>query len=348
MRDRWSELSALASRRVFSTYEWASAWWAEYGRDRMPQLLPGGRGRRVTRRGPAPVLCRDQRGVKVARLIGHGAGDARAGVLPRGERRRRRGDARLGADGDAGGRLSGGVDARGRGLGEGPRRTVLRRSANPVTLFPTDDWDGFLATMSRNARSQLRSRERRLFREQGATYRVTSSRDELDADLDTFFALHRLRWGAASSLLRREPFYRSFAATALDLGWLQLSILSAGDTPIASGLDFRYAGIQSQYNSVRDPAWDDHSPGTVLRAITMRDALAVGVREFRSARRMRLQGSVRDGRPRAGDDRERHLGPRQGRRRDCGGERELRAHASAAGFLAPAASSARVPAPLRH
>jgi len=162
--------------------------------------------------------------------------------------------------------------------------TVLRRSASPVTIFQSSDWDAFLATMSRNARSQLRARERRLVREQGATYRVTSAREQLDADLDSFFALHQLRWGAASSLLRRERFYRRFAATAFDLGWLHLSFLSVGATPIAAGLDFRYAGVQSQYNSGRDPAWDAYSPGTVLRTITMRDALAAGLREYRFLR----------------------------------------------------------------
>jgi CelD/BcsL family acetyltransferase involved in cellulose biosynthesis len=283
LRDRWSEL-ALASRRVFSTFEWASAWWAEYGRGRTPQLLSVADDESHVA-GLLPFYVATQRGVRIARLIGHGAGDelgpvcsleASAGVggaIRDWAKTDMRADVFLAESMPA-------VEGWEAALGG----TVLRRSANPVTLFPTDNWDGFLATMSRNARSQLRSRERRLFREQGATYRVTSSRDELDADLDTFFALHRLRWGATSSLLRREPFYRTFAATALDLGWLHLSFLSAAGRPIASGLDFRYAGIQSQYNSGRDPAWDDHSPGTVLRAITMRDALAAGVREYRLLR----------------------------------------------------------------
>jgi CelD/BcsL family acetyltransferase involved in cellulose biosynthesis len=283
MRESWPEL-ALASRRIFSTYEWAAAWWAEYGRDRPAELLAvvDDDGNVV---GLLPFYVARQRGIEVARLIGHGAGDelgpvcspeanASVGQIVRGwALRAMRADVFLAESTPA-------VEGWEAYLGG----TVLRRTANPVTLFPAGDWDAFLATMSRNARSQLRSRERRLFRDQGATYRVTSSRDELDGDLDTFFALHRLRWGTASSLLRREPFYRRFAVTAFDLGWLHLSFLSAGGTPIAAGLDFRYAGVQSQYNSGRDPAWDDYSPGTVLRAITMRDALAGGAREYRLLR----------------------------------------------------------------
>lgn len=283
MREPWSEL-ALASRRIFSTYEWAAAWWAEYGRDRPPSLLSVvDDDENVV--GLLPFYIAARSGIKVARLIGHGAGDELGPVCSPEEnagvgrvvsdwaRREMRADVFLVESAPA-------VEGWEAALGG----TVLRRSANPVTLFPTGDWDAFLATMSRNARSQLRSRERRLFRDQGATYRVTSSRDELDADLDTFFALHRLRWGSASSLLRREPFYRRFAATAFDLGWLHLSFLSAAGTPIATGLDFRYADVQSQYNSGRDPAWDDYSPGTVLRAMTMRDALATGMREYRLLR----------------------------------------------------------------
>jgi CelD/BcsL family acetyltransferase involved in cellulose biosynthesis len=284
MREPWSEL-ALASRRIFSTYEWVAAWWAEYGRDRPPQLLAVVDDDDGHVAGLLPFYVARQRGINVARLIGHGAGDELAPVcapdanaivgrvVSGWARREMPADVFLVESTPA-------VEGWEAYLGG----TVLRRSANPVTLFPMGDWDAFLATMSRNARSQLRSRERRLFREHGATYRVTSSRDELDADLDTFFGLHRLRWGTASSLLRREPFYRRFAATAFDLGWLHLSFLSAAGTPIATGLDFRYAGVQFQYNSGRDPAWDDASPGMVLRAITMRDALAAGVREYRLLR----------------------------------------------------------------
>ena len=283
MRESWSEL-ALASRRVFSTHEWAAAWWTEYGRDRTPEVLAVVDDHRNAV-GLLPFYVATQRGIRVARLIGHGAGDelgpvcsleasARVGRAVSGwARRELKADVFLVESTPA-------IEGWEAHLGG----TILRRAANPVTLFPTGDWEAFLATMSRNARSQIRSRERKLFRDHAASYRVTSSREELDADLDTFFALHRLRWGSASSLLRREPFYRRFAATAFDLGWLQLSFLSVDGTPIATGLDFRYAGVQSQYNSGRDPAWDELSPGTVLRAMTMREALAAGVREYRLLR----------------------------------------------------------------
>jgi CelD/BcsL family acetyltransferase involved in cellulose biosynthesis len=279
----WSVL-AHASRRIFSTPEWATAWWAEYGRGREAEVLSAVDAKGVVI-GVLPFYVATQRGLKVGRLIGHGAGDELGPVcspeasaeVGRALSDWLRGD--MGSDVFLTESLPA-VEGWEQYLGG----TVLRRSANPVTHFPDGDWDAFLATMSANARSQLRSRERKLFREHAAVYRVTSGRDELEADLDTFFALHRMRWGGASSLLRREPFYRRFAATAFDRGWLQLSILSAAGAPIASGMDFRYAGIQFQYNSGRDPAWDDASAGTVLRAITMRDAIAAGIREYRFLR----------------------------------------------------------------
>jgi CelD/BcsL family acetyltransferase involved in cellulose biosynthesis len=280
LREPWSEL-AQASRRIFSTYEWAQAWWAEYGRGRRPLVLPVvDEDHRLE--GIVPLYVDVRGGVRVARLIGHGAGDELGPVC------RPASNAAVAsavgawvrAELDADIFLLESVPAV-EGWHDHFRGTVLRRSANPVTVFPTADWDDFLATMSGNARSQIRSRERRLFREQDAAYRVTETRDELSADLDTFFALHRRRWGASSSLLRREAFYRRFAAAAFDRGWLNLSFLSIGGNPVAAGLDFRYAGVQSQYNSGRDPAWDRYSPGIVLRTITMRDALAAGFAEYR-------------------------------------------------------------------
>lgn len=284
LADVWSAL-ALSSGRIFSTPEWAAAWWHTYGQGREPLVLPvvDGDGRVAA---ILPLYVTRRLGLRIARFIGHGAGDELGpvcappdhdevstilGRLPRSDR--------VSADLV----LAEAIPEVERWHAV-PGATVLHRTGSPTIRFEAADWDAYLATLSPNLRGQLRRRERRLLREHTAACRVTADAASLEHDLDTFFALHRARWGPASSLLGRSDFYRRFCTLALERGWLRLSFLEIDGQPAAAALDFRFGGVQFHYNSGRDPHWDEYSAGLVLRAMTLRDALTDGIAEYRFLR----------------------------------------------------------------
>ena len=79
-----------------------------------------------------------------------------------------------------------------------PRRTDVL----PFIRFDEDGYEGYLAGRSRNFRSQLGRRRRKLERDHGLAFRMTTGAERLDADFETFFRLHEERWkgrGGSSS-----------------------------------------------------------------------------------------------------------------------------------------------------
>jgi CelD/BcsL family acetyltransferase involved in cellulose biosynthesis len=159
---------------------------------------------------------------------------------------------------------------------------LAARAAAPVLRFDGLDWDGYLATRSRNFRQLLRRRERRAD-EAGAAFRLADA-ETLDRDLDTLFALHRERWGDGSGFGRHEAFHRAFARAALDCGWLRLWLLELDGAPAAAWYGFRFEGAESYYQAGRARRFDALAPGLVLLAHTVREAQRDGMEEYRFLR----------------------------------------------------------------
>lgn len=145
-------------------------------------------------------------------------------------------------------------------------------------------WDDYLASRSRNMRSQIRRKTRTLEREHGAVFRRTGGSAELGRDLDALFSLHDARWeslgGSTLSTERSRAFHRDFAAAALDRGWLRLWFLEVGREPIAAWYGWRLGGRYSYYQAGFSPRWGRFSVGFVLLAHTMRSALDEGAEEY--------------------------------------------------------------------
>ncbi len=78
---------------------------------------------------------------------------------------------------------------------------------------------------------------------------------------------------------RMETFFRMAAAAFAQKGWLQLWTLEA-DRPLASLLCFDYAGVMSLYNSGFEPDARSVSPGIVLIAHALREAISRGRQRF--------------------------------------------------------------------
>ena len=281
LRDEWDEL-AVQARNPFATWEWISTWWRHFGAGRPLRVLAcrdaGGRLVAIV-----PAFESGRRPMPLLRFIGHDLGDrvgpicapadvsrtARAvsAALERGV---------LGASVLIGDQLP--AELRWRGL---LGATRVGRESSPVLDIDGRDFDGWLASRSRNFREQVRRRERRLA-ESGLRYRLCEEPDAVEQGLDTLLALHAARWGDRdlAFLPRFLPFHRDFARLAAERGWLRLWILEVDGRPAAAWEGFRYAGADWYYQAGRDPARERQAVGFVLLAHTVRDAMAAGMRTY--------------------------------------------------------------------
>jgi dTDP-4-amino-4,6-dideoxygalactose transaminase/CelD/BcsL family acetyltransferase involved in cellulose biosynthesis len=286
LRDEWSDL-AERSTNIFSTWEWASLWWRHFGEGR--RLLsaacrhPDGRLVAVL-----PLYLSSSLPLRVVRLLGHGPGDQLGPVcdprdrIPAARALRRwllddvsRWDVFLAEElpGDEGwSALLGGQ--------------VLERQASPVLRFRDASWETFLASLSSRLRHELRHDAAKLAREHDVRYRLADDPSRLQEDLDTLFRLHSARWGGRETPFggAREAFHRDFASCALERGWLRLWFVELDGEPVATWYGFRFGGVESSYQTGRDPAWRRSSVGLVLLAHAIRQALEEGVREYRFLR----------------------------------------------------------------
>jgi CelD/BcsL family acetyltransferase involved in cellulose biosynthesis len=279
VRSDWTAL-AEQSGNVFATWEWVDAWRRHFGEGVRPAvaLLRDDEERALA---VLPLGVRGRRPVRVARFLGYGPADeqgpacapqATATALDLLVRERRGWDVLVAE------RLRPGHGLRGR---------ELRRESSPVIERPDGGWEEYLAGRSKNLRSQLGRKQRKLEREQGLSFRLCDDPARLGDDMRTLFRLHDARWsdggsGAMSGV--RAAFHEDFAALALEQGWLRLWLAEADGEPVAAWYGFRFAGAEAYYQSGRDPEWERSSVGLVLLAHTIREAMQDGMREYRLLR----------------------------------------------------------------
>jgi CelD/BcsL family acetyltransferase involved in cellulose biosynthesis len=172
------------------------------------------------------------------------------------------------------------ADAKGSIAPAGPRRTDVL----PFIRFDEDGYEGYLAGRSRNFRSQLGRRRRKLEREHGLAFRMTTDAERLDADFETFFRLHEERWkergGSSSGSEEVKRFHREFAAAALERGWLRLWTAEADGAPAAAWYGWRIGGRYCYSLSGLSDRYEPLALGTVLLAHTIEQAAAEGATVF--------------------------------------------------------------------
>lgn len=150
----------------------------------------------------------------------------------------------------------------------------------PFIELGEDGYEGYLASRSRNFRSQLGRRRRKLEREHGLGFRMCTDPARLEEDMATFLRLHDERWrqrgGSTLSNSRSRELYLAFAAEAQRLGWLRLWLAEADGEPAAAWYGWRVgerycyalAGLSQRFESL--------ALGTVLLAHTIEQAAAEG------------------------------------------------------------------------
>ena len=169
-----------------------------------------------------------------------------------------------------------------REMARGWTLNVEREDVCPVTTLPEGvDFEGFLATLGKKERHEIRRKVRRA--ESAGDVILPESEDPL-ADLEAFIDLHQRRWGnqglfpptpggdASRVFIRR--LFELFGADGDDL--LRLAFLTVDGRRIAAGVHFDDGERIYYYNAGVDPEARDLSPGVVMIARYVEHAIAQG------------------------------------------------------------------------
>jgi len=137
------------------------------------------------------------------------------------------------------------------------------------------EFEGYVQSLGKKERHELRRKIRRLEKATQATFRWATE-SERGAALDRFFALHRLSRGEKADFMTPnvERFFRDIADTLAPLGRLRLGVLRAHDQDAAVLFAFAYRGTLALYNAAYDPALASLSIGIVSHAWAIREAIA--------------------------------------------------------------------------
>lgn len=295
IEDGWRKL-AVARGNAFVTPEWFSAWRRHYGEGHR-SLIATARDSAGQLQGVLPLVVRLGRRPRPARFAGSSLGDHFEPAASHG-----RDDEVAAAVGAA---LRSGSSPPARRLvlenvdaerpwwralslasGCGGNPLVDRRSSLPSVNLAGRTWEDYLATRSRNLRSQVGRKWRRLERDYDEVrVRWIGPDDDLAAGMATMFRLHDLRWerrSGTSSLAgaRARAFHGDFAASARERGWLRLCFLEVDGQPVAGWYGWRIGGRFAYYQAGFDPAWAEHSVGFVLFSQTIQAAANEGAAQF--------------------------------------------------------------------
>jgi CelD/BcsL family acetyltransferase involved in cellulose biosynthesis len=160
--------------------------------------------------------------------------------------------------------------------------SVILEERCPVVDLPAT-WDAYLAALSGKDRHELNRKLRRIAREvPEARATCLPTRAHIEARLPEFIDLHRRsRQGKARFMdARMEEFFRRVAAALADRAAARLWFLDTADGPLAGFLTLEWDGTVGLYNSGFRPDRAALSPGLVLLAHMIRDAIERRVRRF--------------------------------------------------------------------
>ncbi len=166
----------------------------------------------------------------------------------------------------------------------GPQGIAIEHEIEDVspTVELPGSWDGYLASLSKKDRHELRRKLRRAVDDLGASWRTVQTEQDLAPTIDAFIDLHR-RSSPAKAGFMTEPmaaYFRDLAAMALAQGQLRFGVLWDRDVPLSTAMGFAYGERLYLYNSGYDPAYATHSVGIAAVGLLLRDAAQEGLGVF--------------------------------------------------------------------
>jgi CelD/BcsL family acetyltransferase involved in cellulose biosynthesis len=152
----------------------------------------------------------------------------------------------------------------------------------PVLALPSS-WEAYLASLSGKHRHELMRKTRRLERDApDARVSSASTPAAIEARIGEFLDLHRRSRAGKARFMdeRMEQFFRRVLAAFAEREACRLWFLDTSAGPIAAFVTIEWDDRVGLYNSGFDPARAALSPGVVLLAQLVRDAIARGRRTF--------------------------------------------------------------------
>lgn len=293
LREEWDHLVGLnLNTTVFSTWEWAAAWWRSYGAGKNLRILKILNDGRLI--GLGPFFFDDVRrfgtlSYRALRLIGDGSGDSDylGTICAPGEE-----------DSVARSIVNHLLSHRSIWdiilLSEVPETSLslrfLRRYFQESDCYWNEaqtcccqvvlplTWDDYLLGLRPRMRTKIRSLTRQLEKDFKVRFSVCQDASELDAGLKSLFRLHAKRWrtkgqtGVFVSTAKRR-FYNEISPASLSRGWLRFYTLAIDDWAVAHQYCFEFQNKMFLLQEGFDPEWDQHGVGNVLRAYVFRDCI---------------------------------------------------------------------------
>ncbi len=157
--------------------------------------------------------------------------------------------------------------------------TLTEQEVCPQIQLP-NTWESYLHNLDRKQRQEIKRKWKKIETTEEVAYECISEEHAAAQAVSLFIELHQ-----QSSETKREfwdPHHTAFFEQLLPMlakqGWLKLFFLSIKRhvIPIAAMLVFDYGGHYDLYNSGFNPDYSSLSPGQVLTAYTIKDAIENG------------------------------------------------------------------------
>ena len=300
LQNAWNQLVCeSASRTIFLTWEWVSAWWSAYGTPGELRVLTFSDDAGVLR-GIAPLRIQTIRKYRqhltALSFIGDGSNDSDYLDLI----------AAPGYEQPVMEALhgycaemfeSGGVLLLNETPETSPLFALVRDSAESRGMFwkATDvpcatvplpqDWDNYLRMLQPRFRTKVRSVLRHLESRPEIRFQFCTDTRELDRLLPVLFDLHTRRWATEGKpgvfgWDRKRDFYLRLSHLLLERRWLRLSWLEWNGQVLACQYGFAYGGTYFQLQEGYEPACEHWNVGIGLRAWSVREFIRQGLREY--------------------------------------------------------------------
>jgi CelD/BcsL family acetyltransferase involved in cellulose biosynthesis len=288
----WRELLQRdPAHHVFSTPEWNKVWWEEFGAGKDLQILTFKRDGEVMALVPLYRKHEDDR--KILRFVGGIDLTDYLGPICAPDDRWDVADALVNwlVDTDVewdefdahnmpvplgfAEFLTERADAKGLGF-------ELDQEETSAILALPDSWDEYLASLKSKERHELRRKLRRIGRDHPDFKIRRADASSLDVDFKVFVEMHRGAEGHKGHFMRPEiaTFFDRVARAFSELGWLRLDFLEIGERAVASTFSFEVEGTMYLYNSAYEPEAARLSPGLVLVAHLVEEAIEKGSSRF--------------------------------------------------------------------
>ena len=160
-----------------------------------------------------------------------------------------------------------------------PTIRTTEQDVCPQISLPTD-WDMYLQLLDRKQRHELKRKLNKIEETEKVAFECISTAKQIAQAIPIFIELHQ-----QSSETKRKfwdshhlVFFEQLLPMLAQQGWLKLFFLSIerSSKPIAVMLIFDYGGHYDLYNSGFNPDFSSLSPGQVLTAYTIKDAIENG------------------------------------------------------------------------